>query len=264
MRSTGPQSLRTFWSQVILLLGSVLMLYPFVVMIVISFPHGSTEAYSRLFQTLPMGWYTWNSFLVAVLSTIGTLILSAMAGYGFARLHFKGKSWLFFLFLITLMVPPQVNMVPLFFLMKQFHWLNTMNALVIPGIFSAFGVFLMRQWFQGFPKELEEAAYLDGCSVWQTFWWIAFPLAAPAVATLGIFAFINAWNSFMWPLVVTHSDSVRTLPVGLATLKASFRDIVDWPVVMAGATVSILPVVLVFLIGQKAFIKGIMSGASKE
>jgi multiple sugar transport system permease protein len=208
--------------------------------------------------------YFWNSVFVAVVTTVGQVLLSAMAAYAFARFQFPGKNVVFFLFLITLMVPPQVNIVPLFFMMKAFGWVNTYWALIVPGLFGAFGVFLMRQWFQGLPRELEDAARIDGCNPWQIFWQVALPLSGPALAALAIFAFIGSWNSFMWPLIVTYSDGLRTLPVGMAELKGSFRDTTDWPLLMAATTLSVLPVIGVFLVGQRYFIKGMLMGSVKE
>lgn len=222
------------------------------------------ETYARLFETIPMAQYFWNSVFVAVITTVGQVILSAMAAYGFARFEFREKNVLFFLFLITLMVPPQVNIVPLFFMMKEFHWINSYWALIVPGLFSAFGVFLLRQWFQSIPRDLEEAAKIDGCTPWGFFWRILMPLSTPALASLAIFAFIGSWNSFMWPLIVTFTESMRTLPVGMSELKSSFRDTTDWPLLMAATTLSVLPVVGVFLMGQRYFIKGILMGSVKE
>lgn len=222
------------------------------------------ENYQRLFQSVPLAQYFINSVFVTVTTTVGHVLLSAMAGYAFSRLQFPHKNKLFILFLLTMMVPPQVNIVPLFFLMKTFHWLDTYWALIVPGLFGAFGVFMLRQWFNGLPKELEEAARMDGCNPWQIFWKIAFPLATPAWSALGIFVFINTWNSFMWPLITTYSEGMRTLPVGIATLRGSFRDTTDWTVLMAAATLSILPVIGVFLVGQKQFVKGLLAGSVKE
>lgn len=263
----------------LMLLGALLMALPFWVMVVTSlvkpdevfqmpprfWPSGfHWENYTRLFQQAPMGIYFLNSVLVATLTTVGHVLFSAMAGYAFSRLHFPHKNKIFFVFLMTMMVPPQVNIVPLFFLMKTFHWLDSYAALIVPGLFGAFGVFMLRQWFNGLPRELEDAARMDGCNPWQIFWRVALPLATPALAALAIFVFINTWNSFMWPLIVTNSENIRTLPVGIATLKGSFRDTTDWTVLMAAATLSIVPVVIVFLIGQKQFMKGILAGGLKE
>lgn len=263
----------------LLLIGAILMALPLWIMVVTSliqpedvFKMPPTfwpksfhwENYGRLFQQSPMGLYFWNSVLVSVVTTVGYVFFAAMAGYAFSRLHFPHKNAIFFVFLMTMMVPPQVNIVPLFFLMKTFHWLDTYYALIVPGLFGAFGVFMLRQWFNGLPRELEDAARMDGCNPWQVFWRVALPLAAPSLAALSIFIFISSWNSFMWPLIVTNSDSIRTLPVGIATLKGSFRDTTDWTILMAAATLSILPILLLFLIGQKQFMQGILAGSVKE
>lgn len=276
---TGESKTKLLLIWIIMLAGALLMAIPFWVMAVTSLVSPDEvfqmpprlwpkvfhwENYARLFQQAPMGIYFFNSVLVSVVTTLGHVLFSAMAGYAFSRLHFPHKNKIFFVFLMTMMVPPQVNIVPLFFLMKSFHWLDSYAALIVPGLFGAFGVFMLRQWFNGLPKELEEAARMDGCNPWQIFWKVALPLATPALAALGIFVFINTWNSFMWPLIVTNSESMRTLPVGIATLKGSFRDTTDWTVLMAAATLSILPVVIVFLIGQKQFMKGILAGSVKE
>lgn len=222
------------------------------------------ENYQRLFNTAPMGQYFLNSIFVTVLTTVFHVLFSAMAGYAFSRMQFPAKNILFFICLMTMMVPPQVNIVPLFFMMKTFGWLDTYWALIVPGLFGAFGVFMLRQWFNALPKDLEDAAMMDGCNPWQTFWHVALPLAKPALASLAIFVFINAWNSFMWPLLAVNSPELMTLPVGIATLKSSFRDATDWSVLMAASTLSTLPVVAVFLFGQRYFIQGILSGSVKE
>lgn len=280
MKTTKFKTALQQWSLwLILALGAILMLLPFWVMLVTSllpaqkayiiapvlFPwplHG--ENYQRLFTQAPMARYFINSLVVSLITTGLHTFLCAMAAYGFSRLTFPFKNALFFLFLITMMIPPQINMVPLFFMMKHLHWIDTYWALIVPGLFGAFGVFLLRQWFNGLPKELEDAARIDGCHPWAIFWKIALPLAKPALVALAIFVFINSWNSFMWPLVVTQSEAMRTLPVGIAALKGSFRDISDWTALMAAATVSIVPVVIIFLLGQKHFIKGLLAGSIKE
>jgi len=268
---------RLLW--LFLTLGAVIMMLPFWVMIVTSFqslqevfaypPHllpeqWRIENYGRLFAQIPMATYFWNSLFVAAITTVGHVLICAMAGYAFSRLKFPGKNAIFLVFLITLMVPPQVNIVPLFFVMKLFGWLDSYWALIVPGLFGAFGVFLMRQWFNGLPKELEDAAVLDGCHIGHQFWHIALPLARPAIAALAIFVFVNTWNSFMWPLIVTNSPELMTLPVGIATLKSSYRDVTDWTILMAASTISIFPVMIVFVMGQKQFIAGLMAGGSKE
>lgn len=255
------------------------MLYPFFAMINLSFvPNGeifnqggkllysplTTENYASVFEKIPLWKYFANSLFVALVTTLGQVVFAAMAGYAFARLNFKYRNALFLMVLITMLVPPQVNIIPLFFLMRQFHWINTYQALILPGLFGGFGIFMMRQYFLGLPKDLEEAAKIDGCSIFTTFFKIAMPLALPAIATLAIFTFVSSWNSFMWPLIVTNTESMRTLPVGLAIFKGSFREITLWGDLLACAVICTLPVVGVFLLGKKYFINDILQGGVKE
>jgi len=270
------------WRKVIgyfcLILIAISMLYPFFAMINLSmvsngeiFNQGgkllysplTLENYVNVFEKIPLWKYFVNSLFVAVVTTVGQVIFSAFAGYAFARLNFKWRDGLFLIVLITMLVPPQVNIIPLFFLMRQFHWINTYQALILPGIFGGFGIFLMRQYFLGLPKDLEEAAKIDGCNVFTTFIKIALPLAAPAVATLAIFTFVSCWNSFMWPLIVTNTENMRTLPVGLAIFKGSFREVTLWGDLLACSVICTIPVVGVFLAGKKYFINDILQGGVK-
>ena len=162
------------------------------------------------------------------------------------------------------MVPPQVNIVPLFFLMRELHLVNTFSALILPGLFGGFGVFFMRQYFLSLPKDLEDAARIDGCNLFQTFFKVALPLALPAVVTLFVFTFVMTWNSFIWPLIVTNTESMRTLPVGLAIYKGSFREITMWGDLMACSVVCIIPVIVIFLLGKRYFLSDLLSGSVKE
>lgn len=264
---------------VILILGALSMVLPFMLMLATSLmTQSQATSYPPRLWPDPVAWsnyasalaatpllrYFANSLLIAGTAVVGQVLTGAMAAYAFARMRFRGREAIFLLFLATMMVPPQVNVVPLFGIMCRLGWVNTYWALIVPGLFGAFGVFLLRQWFLNFPAELEEAARLDGCSPWGTFWRIAFPTAVPAIATLAIFSFIGSWNSFFWPLIVTNSEALRTLPVGLAAYRASFREITDWGTLMAATTLAILPAIAVFLVGQRYFIQGIMAGSVKE
>ena len=279
MNKNAQRKALIFFSYTVLILGSFSMLFPFFWMLITSFMTSTQilsgvvdfvpkpffiQNYIDITQKIPIARYFLNSLFVAILTTFGQVIISAFAGYSFARMDFKGKDILFFAFLLTMMIPPQVNIIPLFFLMKELNWIDTYQALVIPGLFGGFGIFLMRQWFKSLPKSLEDAAKIDGCNYFQTFFKIALPLGMPALATLSIFTFITSWNSFMWPLIVTNSDMMRTLPVGLAVFKGSFRETTEWGQLMACAVIAIIPVIAVFLAGQKYFIKGLMAGAIKE
>lgn len=273
------KSLRKFLGYLCLILIALSMLYPFFAMLNLSLvPNGeifnqggkllysplTLENYSNVFHKIPMWQYFINSLFVALVTTIGQVVISAFAGYAFARLKFKWRDGLFLLILITMLVPPQVNIIPLFFLMRQLHWINTYQALIIPGLFGGFGIFMMRQYFLGLPKDLEEAAKIDGCNIFTTFCKIVLPLALPVIATLSIFTFVTSWNSFMWPLIVTNTESMRTLPVGLAIFKGSFREITLWGDLLACSVICTVPVVGVFLLGKKYFINDILQGGVKE
>ena len=249
------------------------MLFPFVIMILISFSADNslslnnyaftTQNYLNIFNAIPITRYFINSLIVAIFTTIGQVFISTLAGYAFARLNFKGRNTIFFMFLITMFIPPQVNIIPLFFLMRELHLVDTYQALILPGIFGGFGIFMMRQYFLGFAKELEEASIIDGCNRFQTFFKIALPLATPAIATLAIFTFITSWNSFIWPLIITNSESIRTLPLGLAIFKGSYREITIWGDLFACSLVCALPTILIFLAHKKYLINDILKGAVK-
>lgn len=271
--------LRKIFGYSILIFIAVSMLYPFFAMINLSFiPNGeiftdtgkiirtgfTLENYKGVFSSIPLSTYFLNSLIVAVITTIGQVLFAALAGYAFARLQFKGRDLIFLIVLITMLVPPQVNIVPLFFLMRELHLVNTYQALILPALFGGFGIFLMRQYFLTLPKDLEESAKIDGCNLFQTFFKIALPLALPTVATLAIFTFVSSWNSFMWPLIITNSESMRTLPVGLAIYKGSFRELTQWGELLACSVICTIPVILVFLAGKKYFISDILQGGVKE
>jgi len=278
-KKMGIKRIKKILAYLILSIGAGSMLVPFAWMLLTSvmtqqqifsyppvlIPNSITfDNYINASKSVPLVTYFFNSAFVAIITTVGQVIISSMAAYAFARLKFKGRDVLFFIFLTTMMIPPQVNIIPLFFIMREFHWIDTYQALITPGLFGGFGIFLLRQWFKTLPMGLEEAAKIDGCNPFQTYFKIAMPLALPALVTLAIFTFITAWNSFMWPLIVTNSDAMRTLPVGIAIFKGSFRETTEWGQLMACAVISVIPVIGVFLLGQKYFIKGIMMGGVKE
>ena len=260
----------------ILTILAISMILPFIMMFLISLSGNeniftdykninlSFCAYKNVFDSIPVVKYFLNSLIVALFTTIGQVIIAALAGYGFARLKFWGKDALFFIIILTMMVPPQVNIVPLFYLMSKLGWINTYQALIVPGIFGGFGVYMMKNYFTTFSKDLEEAAKLDGCNVWQIFSKIALPCAMPAIATLSIFTFVTTWNSFMWPLIVTNTESMRTLAVGLTIFKGSFREITMWGELMACSVICSIPVILIFVAGKNYLINNPLNGAGKE
>ena len=259
----------------VLVLLALSMIIPFLMMFLISLSgqdnifadykniNLSLCAYKNVFHSIPIVKYFLNSLIVALTTTLGQVAISALAGYGFARLEFKGKDIIFFIFILTMMVPSQVNIVPLFYLMSKLGWINTYQALIVPGLFGGFGVFMMRQYFMNFSSELEEASKLDGCSIWQTFFKIALPCALPAIATLSIFTFVTTWNSFMWPLIVTNTESMRTLAVGLTVFKSTFREVTLWGELMACSCICSIPVIAIFITGKKYLINNPFDGAVK-
>lgn len=249
--------------------GAVVMLFPFLWTVITSITPGGTlssgptlivhnptlQAYRKLSSAMPIGRIVLNSLGIAVASTGLQLITGSMAGYGFARLHFRGKNIVFGLYLATLMVPLQVLVVPLFIEMKTLNLQDTYMGLLAPSIASAFGVFLLKQAVEAVPTELDEAATLDGAGHLRIFTRIILPLIRPALATVAVFAFMGSWNSFLWPLVVIRSPEFMTLPLGLATLQGQFTT--QWDVVMAGSVVSIVPIALIYLVAQRHIIAGV-------
>lgn len=203
----------------------------------------------------------FNSAVVTIIVTTGQVFTSSLAAYAFARMNFPGRDRLFIGYLGTMMIPAAVTMIPLFILMRQLHWVNTYYALIIPGMFSAYGTFMLRQFFMTIPTELEDAAIIDGCGVWGVYWNVILPLSKPALATLSILTFMGSWRSFMWPVIVTHTRSMFTLPVALAQFQEMYG--VEWTLMMAGSVIMIIPMLLVFIFGQRYFVEGIQLGALK-
>jgi multiple sugar transport system permease protein len=217
----------------------------------------SFESYRVLFDPLPFGTFFWNSLKVALLSLLGTLFACSLAAYAFARLRFPGREAVFALLLTTMMIPSQVLLLPLFILYQNIGWLDTHFPLWVPSFFgSAFGTFLLRQFFLSLPSELTDAAKIDGCSHFGIYWRIILPLSGPGLATLGIFTFMGSWNSFLVPLIVINKIDLRTVPLGLAALQGSNE--IRLNAVMAASTLSILPILLVFFFAQKYFVEGVV------
>lgn len=213
-------------------------------------------------RNIPFARFYLNSIFVAFCVTVGQVMTSAFAAYAFARLKFPGRDKLFFAYLATMMIPFSVTMVPVYVLMVHLGWIDTYKALIIPAIFSAYGTFLLRQFFMTIPRDLEDAARIDGCSLFGIFWKIIIPLSKPVLATLTTFTFMASWNSFMWPLLVTNSVEKKTLPVGLAYFQEVYQYTQpDWGLLMAGSLLVMLPIVVVFVVNQRFFVEGIkMSG----
>jgi len=213
------------------------------------------DNYKQVFEDSPFGIYFLNTVKVSAIVCLGTLLTSAMAAYAFARLEFPGRDALFFLYLSTLMIPRQVVLVPNFILFKYLGLLDTHWTLIFTGIFTAYGTFLLRQFFFGIPRELEEAAVMDGYGYFSRFVNIILPLSKPALATLMIITLLQIWNEYLFALVFINSDLKRTLTLGLSILQGDMD--VQWNLVMAATTMSILPIVGIYLSAQRFFVEGI-------
>ena len=254
---------------VALVAGAVVMLVPFLWMVSTSLQPDSAlrgdpqlvpanptfDNYSRIAEAFPFWRFLANSLVVAGVSTVLQVFTSAMGAYAFARLVFRGRDALFIVYLATLMVPLQVTIVPLFIEMRFLGLVNTYPGLILPAVASAFGTFLLRQAFLGLPRDLDEAAFIDGAGHWTVFRRVLLPLAGPALATFTVFAFMASWNSFLWPLIVTSAPDLMTLPVGLSALQGRYET--AWNVVMAGATVSVIPILVIYALAQRHVVRGV-------
>lgn len=264
--------LMTALTYVLLGLGAVLMLLPFEWMVVASLMAPSEimarplvwfpatlqfDNYARLAHAIPLGRMYLNSLVVTAAITVGVLLTSSLAGYGFAKFQFPGRDVLFLLVLATMMIPFFVFLIPVFYLVSQLEWVDTYQGLIVPNIVTAFGIFLMRQYMFSLPDELLDAARIDGASELGIFWRIVLPLVGPALGALAILSFVHHWNAFLWPLVVLRSNDLATIPIGLNSLRvyASQPEVINLQ--MAGAAAAVIPVVGVFTIFQRWFVQGI-------
>jgi cellobiose transport system permease protein len=222
--------------------------------------HFFTNA-ARVFNAIPFWKALGNSFIVSGTVTVSVVLLSALAGFAFAKLRFRGRGILFVFVVATLAVPTQLGIIPLYMAMAEFGWAGELEAVIVPNLVTAFGVFWMRQYLvDAVPDELVEAARMDGCSLWRTFWHVALPAARPAAAMLGVFTFMQSWNDFLWPLVVLNADN-PTIQVALEKLQSGYY--VDYSLVLAGTTLATVPVLIVFLVLGRQIVAGVMQGAVK-
>ena len=251
-----------------LLLGAVIMLAPFVVMLLVSLvptsaflarnfsPANFTLAnYFATFEQVPFARFYFNSAFVTVSVTVLQILIASLAAFAFARLRFRGRDLIFLFYLATLMIPFPVTLIPNFLIVKNLGWYDNFLALIIPSLFSVFSVFLRRQYYRGIPIDLDEAARMDGASSWRIWAQVIVPLSGPVLATLAIFVFQGTWNDFLWPLVVTSSEEMRTIPVGLAAFVGQYST--AWGQLMAGSVIALLPVLIIYVLGQNWFVKGI-------
>jgi multiple sugar transport system permease protein len=208
--------------------------------------------YVDAWNALPFNEFFLNSVIVSVTVTVGVIITSSMAGYSFARLRYPGRDKIFL-----------VLMIPLFIIMRNLHLIDTLGALILPALFTPVGTFMMRQFILSLPRELEEAARIDGCGFFSIYWRIVLPLMKPVIVTLGIFTFLGSWNDFLWPLITINNIDSKTLPLGMTMFVSRVAGQTPWNQVMAAATFSVIPVLLLFILGQRYYVKGIATSGIK-
>lgn len=270
-----PRSGRAVALQLVVVAGALVMFFPFLWAVITSISPGSglsttpqlvpqnpsLSAYVELFSRLPFLRVTLNSLLLAVGATVAQLFTASTAAYAFSRLEFRGRGVVFAVYLATMMIPLQVLIVPLFVEMKALGLIDTYWGALLPTLSSAFGVFLLRQAVNQVPRELDEAATIDGAGHLRIFAQIIVPNIRPALATLSVFAFMSSWNSFLWPLIILRSTELQTLPVALQSLQGQYTT--QWDVVMAGSVVSILPMLAIYVFAQKYVIQGVATSGLK-
>lgn len=265
-------SLLDYLSLFLLVVGAFVALLPLGIVFLTSFTPSNTLGTAQTGWTLVNYQDAWrrgefllafaNSTLVALAVTGLQIVTSALAGYALARLKFRGRQALLLIVLATLVIPFQLLVIPIFLVLKWGHLINTYGALILPTAVSGFGIFLMRQYFQTIPVELEEAAAIDGANRWQILWRVMLPLSRPALVTLFLFTFIGEWNDLFKPLVFTTKPQLRTVQLALAEFQEQFTN--NWPLLMAAVAISTLPVILLFLVGQRQFIRGIATTGIKN
>ena len=273
------RALRTLLRYLLLLGVAALMVGPFLWMVSTSmmdqtdifrypprwFPEElNLKNYRAIMEFLPLGRLLLNSFTIALSATLGQLISCTLAAYAFARMKFRGQTVLYFILLATMMIPPQVTMIPVFFIMKSLGLIDTLSALIVPAFFGgAFGTFLLRQFFATIPPDLEDAARIDGCGRFRILWQIVLPLSRPALVTLALFTFMTYWNDLLGPVIYLSSVGKATLTMGLANLQSDVMT-TRYDLLMAGSVLSVLPILILFIFGQRRFVRGIAMTGLKE
>ena len=264
------QGAATALKYLVLVGGAFIMVFPFIWMMIASLMTAGEiqlrppvwlpaapqfNNYSELVDSIPIARLYFNSLFTSGIIVFGVLLSSSLAGFAFAKYRFPARELLFYLILATMMIPFFVTLIPVFFIVRQLGWIDTYQGLVIPGLTSAYGIFLMRQFMITVPDEIIDAARIDGASELSIYWRIVLPLIKPALATLGTFVFIGSWNNFLWPLLVLNSRELMTLPLGINSLRSLYAD--NTNLLMAGTAVSVLPMLFVFIYLQRYFIQGI-------
>ncbi|HEY4278148.1 MAG TPA: carbohydrate ABC transporter permease [Conexibacter sp.] len=219
------------------------------------------DGYRYLLENSDVGRWFVNSLIVSSVCVVANVVFCSMAGYAFARMRFRGSNFMLTVMLVTLIIPFQLTLIPTFIIMQKLGLIDTLGALIVPSLVTPFGVFLLRQFFLSLPPELEEAAYIDGCSRWKILWTIVLPLARPALATVAVITFLLTWNDVSWPAIAISSDTANTLPLGVASFRSRSQE--NPSAIMAVNVIATLPVLLAFLAAQKTFVRSIASGAVK-
>lgn len=246
----------------LLILGGIIMLLPFLWMVSTSLDQGGFSNYVEAWTKVPFGRYFLNTLLVTLLTLAGVLVTSSLAAYAFATMEFPGRSTIFLLFLSTMMVPQPVYLAPSYVILSKLGWINTYLALIVPWTANVFSVFLLRQHFRTIPKTLYEAAVLDGCGRLKYLWKVVLPLSKSVLITVMLFNIIGSWNSFMWPLVVTHSEELRVLQVGLSYFNQEQSS--NFQLLMAATTFSTMPLIALFLMAQKRIVSSYSRSGMKD
>lgn len=275
-RMAGGPKTSNVWAHVVLSVGGLIMVFPFLWQIIMSLSSSAEvtsvpptfwpaelrfDNYVEVFRQVPFLDQFWVSVQVTVATVIGQIVLCSMAGYAFARMRFAGSAAIFAVMLSILMIPNQAYLIPQYQIVQNLGWLDTVPGIVVPTIFSAFGTFLMRQFFVNLPGELEEAARLDGANSFQIFWKVMLPLARPSISALGIITVLAAWNNLLWPLVVTSRAEDRTLSVGIASLNGQY--VIDYPVMMGASLMAMAPILILFILMQRQVIEGLSHSGLK-
>lgn len=275
---TGSRRVGDFFAHLLLATGTVVFAGPFVWMLMSSVktqfeiyrfpPTLLPEAwqwinYVVVFREQPFARYIGNSLFVSACVTVGVILTSSLAGYSFARLRFPGRDKIFLMYLGTMMIPSAVLLIPSYVIMLRFDWIDTYWALIVPGLVSAWGTFLMRQFMMAIPSELEDAAFMDGASRLRIYWTVILPVSKPVIATLAIFTFMGVWNELLWPVIILRTPDMFTLPMGLAKFQSRFPNQTPWHLVMAASTISVLPILILFMAGQKYYVQGIVTTGLK-
>jgi multiple sugar transport system permease protein len=261
----------------ILCFGAMVYLGPFIFSVIVSFSDNKNlinqpgqivnsgwtlRNYIYIWKDLPFAIWLFNSVVITACQTVTNVFFSALAGFTFAKLEFRGKNLIFGAMLASLMIPGIILIIPKFLIINEFRMINSYPGLILPGMITVVNIFLMKQFFETMPKDLVQAALIDGCNYFQMFWKVFIPNSKPALAAVAIYTFQGTWNEFLWPLIATNTSEMFTLPVGMASLR--YELLTDWPAIMAGTILVSIPTLIIFIIFQRYFVQGVASTGGKE